>query len=154
MQEHRRSDVSGHTQDTESTGEGPLSVRLADAHEARRRALRALADLDAALEEVAAAADSEGVETPVQEPPSWRERLWSCPPETRLDAERAAEACGLSRSRIYKLTSGDEIPHRKLSGGLVFVAGELRSWLRERESVEVEGRMEMDGETEYLRRAK
>lgn len=146
--------MSGHTRDTESGDERPLRERLADARAARRRAVRALEQLDAALEQAEDAADRNGGPAPVQETLSWREKLWSCPPETRLDVEGAAEATGLSKSRIYKLTSADAIPHRKLAGGLVFVAGELRSWLRERESVEVEGRLEMDGETDYLRRAK
>lgn len=144
--------MPGHTPDTESDDETPLPARLAEAREARRRAVRALEDLGEALDEVEEAAREKGSTEPAREPLSWRARLWSVPPETRLDAEQAAEATGLSKSRIYKLTSAEEIPFRKLAGGLVFVAGELRSWLRERESVEVEGRMELDSETDYLRR--
>lgn len=145
--------MPGHTQDTESAGETPLSVQLADARADARRARTALSELEERLDAIERETGQErpaAVEAPQ---PSWRERLWSCPPETRLDAEQAAEATGLSKSRIYKLTSAEGIPFRKLAGGLVFVAGELRSWLRERESVEVEGRMELDGETDYLRRA-
>lgn len=73
------------------------------------------------------------------EPASWRERLWTCPPETRLDLEAAAEALGRPKSALYKLTSADEIPHRKAAGSLVFVASELRDWIRANEEILVPG---------------
>lgn len=145
--------MSGHTSDTETGGEQPLRATLADARASARRARTALSELEERLDELEREAGESSSQPVEASEPSWRERLWSCPPETRLDANQAAEATGLSKSRVYKLTSAEEIPFRKLAGGLVFVAGEMRSWLRERESVEVKGRMEMDGETEYLRRA-
>ncbi|MFG0304816.1 MAG: helix-turn-helix domain-containing protein [Phycisphaerales bacterium JB040] len=68
------------------------------------------------------------------EEPSWRERLWTCPPQTRLTSAEAAEALGRPVSFIYKRTSGeDAIPHRKLDGSLQFVAAELRRWIEDRE---------------------
>ena len=146
--------MAGHSQDTESAGDPPLSVRLADARADARRARTALSELEERLDQIEREADADRPAATCDHDPNWREKLWSVPPETRLDAEQAAEAAGLSKSRLYKLTSAEEIPFRKLAGGLVFVAGELRTWLRERESVEVEGRMEMDSETAYLRRAK
>jgi len=89
---------------------------------------------------------------PVQAVSSWRERLWSCDPATRLGIEEAAEALGRPRGWIYqrccKVTPKareraakrggrvpDRIPHRKQDGALVFVAGELRDWLQQQEDV-------------------
>lgn len=146
--------MPGHNQDTELGGEAPLEVRLADARAAARRARTALSELEERLDDVERKAGTNGSPKVEMPEPSWREKLWTAPPETRLNADQAAEAVGLSKSCLYKLTSAEEIPFRKLSGGLVFVAGELRTWVREQESVEVPGRMELDGETEYLRRAK
>lgn len=72
------------------------------------------------------------------EPASWRERLWTCPGETRLSVAQVAEATGLSKHAVYRLTSPKALektdtpplPHRKLEGRLVFVASEVRDWLR------------------------
>lgn len=70
---------------------------------------------------------------------SWRERLWTCPPETRLGITEVCEALGWPKDRVYKHTSArsgrSQLPHRKLDGALVFEAGELREWLREHEEV-------------------
>lgn len=76
---------------------------------------------------------------------SWRERLWVVPAETRMGVEELAEALGHPKSWIYARTgpkAEDRIPHRKLDGMLFFAAGEVRSWIREREEVPVGGRME------------
>jgi predicted DNA-binding transcriptional regulator AlpA len=73
---------------------------------------------------------------------TWRERLWLVASETRLGAHEVAEALGRSRSWIYKRTArGAEgrIPCRRLDGELVFLAGELRAWIREREESVHEG---------------
>ena len=82
-----------------------------------------------------------GVARPVAPPPtphSWRERLWEVPAETRLGIHEVAEALGRSRSWIYRRTGPrsrmDQIPHHKLDGELIFVAGELREWLRQRQN--------------------
>lgn len=145
--------MPGHAQDTESGGEAPLSVRLADARAAARRVRSAVTELEERIDELEEEAQQRAGPAPVQQPePSWREKLWTCPPETRLGIEQASEATGKSASVLYKLTSAEEIPFRKDGGSLVFIAGELRTWLREREETVVEGRMELDGETEYLRR--
>ena len=70
--------------------------------------------------------------TPV--PSSWRERLWTAPADTRLGVREVAEALGRPRSWVYRRTSEKSpkgpLPHKKLDGELVFVAGELRAWLR------------------------
>ena len=72
----------------------------------------------------------------------WREKIWTAPAETRLGIAEAAEALGRPRSFIYRRTSAksslSRIPHRKLDGGLVFLAGELRSWLASQEELVVE----------------
>jgi hypothetical protein len=75
---------------------------------------------------------------------SWRERLWVVPPETRLGVREAAEALGRPVSFVYrhtgaKIGDGDRLPHRKLDGELLFVAGELRAWLREHEEIITQG---------------
>lgn len=75
----------------------------------------------------------------------WREKIWTAPEETRLGIEEAAEALGRPRSFIYRRTSAksslSKIPHRKLDGGLVFLAGELRSWLASQEEMVVESKV-------------
>jgi hypothetical protein len=67
---------------------------------------------------------------------TWRERLWLVPAETRLGVVEVAEALDRPRSFIYARTGAkaeDPIPHAKLDGTLVFRAGEVRAWIRERE---------------------
>jgi len=67
----------------------------------------------------------------------WAEKLWTCPPETRLGVRELAEAIGRPRSWVYRHTSprGDlaPIPHGRLDGLLVFTAGAVRDWLRANE---------------------
>jgi predicted DNA-binding transcriptional regulator AlpA len=65
--------------------------------------------------------------------PAWRERLWTCPAETRLGVAEVAEAIGRPKSFVYRATSAKSIPHRKLDGELVFVASEIRQWIRDQE---------------------
>ena len=67
---------------------------------------------------------------------TWRERLWEVPAETRLGVAELSEALGRPRSYIYARTgpkADDPIPHRKMDGSLLFTAGEVRTWIRERE---------------------
>jgi len=82
-------------------------------------------------------------------PNSWRERLWTVPAETRLGVQEVAEALGRPRSSIYARTgpkAEDPLPHRKLDGTLLFTAGELRAWIRDREDVVAAGPMESTNE--------
>ena len=69
----------------------------------------------------------------------WQERLWSAPDETRMRVNDICEALGRPKSWVYRHTSQaaglPRIPHRKLDGELVFVAGEVRQWVREHEEV-------------------
>jgi predicted DNA-binding transcriptional regulator AlpA len=83
-----------------------------------------------------------GLPAPVSTPSTpgvetWRERLWTVPADTRLGVREVAEATGRPRSWIYRRTSAASekapLPHRKLDGELVFVAGELRAWLKRHE---------------------
>lgn len=91
---------------------------------------------------------------------TWREKLWTAPPDTRLGVRETAEALGRPVSFVYRGTSekasaGDRIPHRKLAGELTFVVGELRSWIRDHEETITAGRLDraiMD--TSPMRRAR
>lgn len=71
--------------------------------------------------------------------PTWREKIWTVPAETRLGVREVAEALGRSKDFVYRHTapngSGLRIPHRKLDGALVFVAHELRGWVEQSEVV-------------------
>jgi hypothetical protein len=79
---------------------------------------------------------------------TWRERLWVCPPETRLNVEEAAEGLGRPTSWIYRYTSTKALaraeraplPHRRLDNELVFLAGELRDWIAAHEAIIQPGR--------------
>lgn len=78
--------------------------------------------------------------------PTWRERLWTVPPETRIGRAELLEALGRSQDWLYRHTGGKakctRIPCRKLDGELVFVVGEVRQWLLEHEETVVVGRTE------------
>jgi predicted DNA-binding transcriptional regulator AlpA len=83
--------------------------------------------------------------------PTWRERLWTAPAETRLGVAELMEALGVSRDWVYGHTSPKRtrdtaahlrLPHRKLDGALWFLAGEVREWIRATEQVVVRGRAE------------
>ena len=72
------------------------------------------------------------------EHPSWRVLLWAVDTETRIGRDELLEAVGRSRGWLYKRTGPkavDRIPHRRLDGELVFVVGEVRRWLRDREEI-------------------
>jgi predicted DNA-binding transcriptional regulator AlpA len=68
---------------------------------------------------------------------SWRERIWTVHPETRLGRDEVCVALGKSRSWLYKKTAALEIPFKLdgPDGELAFRAGEIRDWLRDREVV-------------------
>jgi hypothetical protein len=70
--------------------------------------------------------------------PTWRERLWTAPGETRIGVKELAEAMGRPRSWVYRRTApnGERalLPHRKLDGELVFAIEEIRCWVREHET--------------------
>ena len=104
-------------------------------------ALRQVAD---ALDALAAQPMSAPLPAPPPIAPAWRERLWSCPSETRLGVRQVSEGTGRPRSWVYRACRGTEtsppLPHRKLDGVLVFVAGEVRQWLTEHEETVVPGR--------------
>lgn len=97
-----------------------------------------LYDTLTALAEVPFPASASGSTQPEADAP-WSARLWTVPTETRLGVTEAAEALGRPRSWVYRHTGpaagSERIPHRKLDGSLVFVAGELRAWLRDHEEV-------------------
>lgn len=128
--------------------DGPRFGSLADLH---RWALRAPASVSMPVRDIAAllaplleSEPKEGRLAPI--PSTWRERVWTCPPQTRMTAAEVAEAIGAPISRVYGWThrtenpellrrrreQGRAIPFRKVDGALVFLAGEVRDWLRER----------------------
>ena len=84
-------------------------------------------------------ADEQGVEVPNRNQHdiemTWRERLWFVPAETRLGVAELCEALNRSSSWAYRRTGNaeDPLPHRLLDGQLVFVAGEIRHWIRTHE---------------------
>ena len=83
---------------------------------------------------------------------TWRERLWLVPSETRLGAHEVCEALARSSWWLYRHTgpkAGDPLPHRLLDGQLVFVAGEIRHWIREHEESVFE--LPMDRERRQLK---
>ena len=91
--------------------------------------------------------DTETVGEPVENAAlvvTWRERLWTCPPDTRLGSAEILEALGRSESWLYRHTGPRakyaKIPCRRLDGELVFVAGEVRVWLAEQEEILEPGR--------------
>ncbi len=63
--------------------------------------------------------------------PTWRERLWTAPAESRIGRDELLEAVGRPASWLYRHTSqkGDcaRIPHRKMDSELVFVVGEVQA---------------------------
>jgi hypothetical protein len=68
----------------------------------------------------------------------WRALLWTVDAETRIGKDELLEAVGRPVSWLYRHTgekSSERIPHRRLDGQLVFVVGEVRRWLREREEI-------------------
>lgn len=64
-----------------------------------------------------------------------RDRLWSCHPETRLAADELAAALGCSARTIYRLVAEKGMPARKRDEVYVFVAGAVRDWLADRETI-------------------
>lgn len=74
--------------------------------------------------------------------PFWREKLWTCPAETRLWREDLEEALGVKKEWIHRRTQSkadDPIPHRPLGRRLLFLAGEVRHWVRQQEDIAVAG---------------
>jgi hypothetical protein len=66
---------------------------------------------------------------------TWKERLWTVPAETRLSARELVEALGRGIDFVYRHTGpsapGRRIPHQKIDGALVFIAADVREWLRQ-----------------------
>lgn len=91
-----------------------------------------------------------------QEVMSWRERLWLVQADTRLCVAELLEALGRTKSWLYRHTGpnspGARIPHRKLEGELVFLAGEVRQWLIDTETIVVRGRSFARADALTLRR--
>jgi hypothetical protein len=79
----------------------------------------------------------------VNAPAAWRERLWTCPDDTRLGARELAQALDRSRDWVYRAVNAaaaaekgrDPLPCTRLDGVLVFTAGGVRAWLKASESI-------------------
>lgn len=79
-------------------------------------------------------------------------RFWTLPAQTRLTTQQVAEVCGKTRSWVFKQIDArrtkNPLPYRREGSGarhrLIFLAGELRSWLQERELVVRRGSMGID----------
>jgi predicted DNA-binding transcriptional regulator AlpA len=64
------------------------------------------------------------------------ERFAEAPADTRISVQELCAATGRSRGGLYKLVREDGLPARRLlDNTFVFVVGEVRQWLRERERV-------------------
>lgn len=106
-----------------------------------------------------AEADEDDVEPEVQgpaptEPESWRSKLWRVPAEVRIGVEELAEALGRPKSFVYDRThkgASDPIPHAKAHGSLVFVVGQVRTWIRSQENVVHAAPMESAAEERGIR---
>lgn len=97
---------------------------------------QAVADRIRELELAEPDAEPEPDPDPVAVSEGWQVRLWTVPAETRLSAPEVCEAVGRSIDWLYRHTSRKaehRIPHRKLDGELLFVAGEVREWIRDHE---------------------
>lgn len=53
------------------------------------------------------------------------------PKPDRCTFDEALEITGLSKSKLYKLTSSDEIPHKRYGNRLIFSRRELTAWVEE-----------------------
>jgi hypothetical protein len=141
-----------------------LVARLEDrAAQAERQQASApvAAVLRCVLEDLAPIAAGNGAVTTAAV--GWRERLWTCPPETLLGVRDVAEALGRPRSWVYRAASswtyrkgeipeGETKPERvrlrrvaplpcqRLDGELVFTAGAVRHWITRQEQPVLAGR--------------
>ena len=62
------------------------------------------------------------------------ERFWACPDAVRLDAADLARGLGVSKQTVHRRVKAG-MPTRKIGGALVFVAGDVRTWLTSKEVV-------------------
>ncbi|WP_076422782.1 helix-turn-helix domain-containing protein [Pontibacter lucknowensis] len=53
------------------------------------------------------------------------------PKPDRCTLDEAVEITGLSKSKLYKLTSSNDIPHKRYSNRLIFSRKELTDWVEE-----------------------
>ena len=105
------------------------------------------------LELVTSQKGAEPTVSPVAAPVTWRERLWTCPGDTRLGVRELAEALGRPRSWVYRAVAGKReakrLPAFRFGGELSFEAGAVREWIEQQESRTV-GPV-WSGQTERLR---
>jgi len=105
----------------------------------------------AALRQLADALDVMATQPTPAAPPamlsaevSWRERLWTCDPQVRIGVPELSEGVDRPKSWVYRAVRGNgtcpPLPHRRLDGQLVFLAGEVRTWITEHEETVVAGR--------------
>lgn len=136
--------MPGHEQDTKEPSGNRIDAPLSDLLEALGDVREAVSRAEKAAREAERASEEGSAPTGPETAPrwTWRSRLWACPPETRLGIRELVEALGVSKSWVYSRTKSeadDPLPHRKLGGALLFVAGELRHWIRTHEEAPVEG---------------
>jgi hypothetical protein len=65
---------------------------------------------------------------------SWRTKLWDCSADTRIGVVEVAEALGCSKARIYRWTRLRLLPCKRLEGSLSFRAGDVRQFIKDRET--------------------
>jgi hypothetical protein len=91
-------------------------------------------------------AEPSAVELPALDPTvpaSWRERLWTAPPDMRLGVREVAEALDRSADWVYRAVNAARasekgrrpLPCARLDGELLFRAGDVRTWVQQSEEV-------------------
>ena len=71
----------------------------------------------------------------VQARPTWRERLWTCDAQTRLNIDEVSEALNKTVPAVRAMIKRHGLPCRRRYGELTFLVGELRTWLARHETV-------------------
>jgi hypothetical protein len=93
---------------------------------------------DVLLELVTNGTGASPVASPSPAGGGWRERLWTCPADTRLGVREVAEALGRPRSWVYRAAAVKRglrrLPAVRFGGELVFEAGVVRDWVTREES--------------------
>lgn len=77
------------------------------------------------------------MDSPAAPSETWREKLWTVPPDTRIGVRELAQAMNRPVSWVYRRTAARShkapLPCHRLDGRVEFVVGEIRAWLASHE---------------------